>query len=374
MSISKLSPKTFDANVWYQITEGRVDTYDSDKFTSAFQIGENGTLVVHPAVDTYWQFQPVDDKDGRYAVRCRQTGVFKQLGVCFVPTEIADSKTQPCLVDSNGSDAQKWDIADWGNSTYRFVNVKNGTDYVMDVHPGNPPFMSNDLRTNIPQPAQHWLMTSVMDIDDGAFSTTFTNKPSATNHATTTTGTATDSSSTATSDSASATSSSSSSSSSSKGLSTGAAAGIGVGVGLVALFALLAGLFFWRKRRRQAANTSSVAETAYNDDKAPPAYPAHQGDYALVVPQEMSGETVHEAPSHFYSSELDSTPIGVSQTMSPMSPETHPESVRNSQMMSSEQDSRRSQMISPEPDSSPAGDASTLSPATPKAHVAHVDE
>lgn len=168
---------TFDPNVWYHISEERVDNYTKKEFQSSLQIVnmQNGTLHVWPAVEQYWQLQPVDNTKGRYALRNSQTGVFKQLAVCYNPTEIASSKTQVCMRDSDGSEGQMWDIADWGDETLRFVNVDNGTDFVLDVHPGNPIFMSDDLRTDIPQPAQHWLMTSVKDVDDGAFSTTFTN-------------------------------------------------------------------------------------------------------------------------------------------------------------------------------------------------------
>lgn len=170
-----LKAADFDANVWWHLTEGRVDDYKKKTFSSQLAQADSGIMDVGPNRDQYWQLQPVDDVAGRYALRCSKTGVFKQLGVCYVADEIANSRTQPCLVSSSGADAQKWDVADWGNSTYRFVNVANGTGYVLDVHPGNPPFMSDDLRTNIPQPAQHWLMTSVKKVDDGAFSTVFSN-------------------------------------------------------------------------------------------------------------------------------------------------------------------------------------------------------
>lgn len=125
----------------------------------------------------YWQFMPVDPKNpARYAVRSSVRGVFKQLGTCYNPEEIDEQHTQPCLLRSDGSDTQKWDITMWPgkNSTLRFQNVQNGTKYNMDVHVGNPMFMSSDVDGKNYQKAQHWLMTSVKNIDDGAYSTTFT--------------------------------------------------------------------------------------------------------------------------------------------------------------------------------------------------------
>lgn len=167
-----------DPNVWYHISEERVDKYEYEKWTSSFQLrnSETGELGVLPSNDHRWQFQPVGK--GQYAMRCSATGIFKQLSVCYVPSEIADGKTQPCLVTSHGGDEQKWEVADWGlegNSTYRFTNVKNGTKYWMDVHRGNPPFMSPNIDTKIYQPAQRWLMTSASLVNDGDFSITFTN-------------------------------------------------------------------------------------------------------------------------------------------------------------------------------------------------------
>lgn len=131
---------------------------------------------VNPA--QYWQFMPVDPKNpARYAVRSSVRGVFKQLGTCYNAQDIDEQHTQPCLLRSDGSDTQKWDITLWpgNNGTfYRFQNVQNGTKYNMDVHPGSNPFMSNDVDGKNFQKAQHWLMTSASSIDDGAYSTTFT--------------------------------------------------------------------------------------------------------------------------------------------------------------------------------------------------------
>lgn len=168
-----------DPNVWYQVSEGRVDEYKDYDFTSNFQVTDRdeGTVAVWPDNGDLWQFQPVDEDDveGRYSLRSSVTGIKKQLSVCYVEDEISPGRTQPCLADSNGSDLQKWDIANWGNDTYRFINVQNGSDYWMDVHKGNPPFMSDNIDTAIPQPAQRWLFSSLSDVNDGGFSTSFTN-------------------------------------------------------------------------------------------------------------------------------------------------------------------------------------------------------
>lgn len=317
--MAKYDTVTLDSNVWYHVTEARVDDYDKANFTSALQVEDDDGVAVWSAVDHYWQFQPVKNGPaGRYALRCSRTGVFKQLSACYVADEIDDSKTQPCMRASDGTKAQMWDITDWGNQTYRFLNVKNGSDYVMDVHPGNPPFMASDLRTNIPQPGRHWLMTSVSDVDDGAFSTVFTKVPSATRSDTITTETSsssetTDAASQSTAPSESTTSSGSSSSSG--GISTGAAAGIGVGVG-IAVLGMGIGLFFlWWRRRQSRQNRAAAEMSSSNDTKSPPPASYNEWHQSVPPPQEMS--TDREVRS-----ELDSTPMWAS-TVGSGSPETY---------------------------------------------------
>lgn len=127
------TPASLDPNVWYQISEGRVDEADSTNLASMLQQTDDGLAVLGEGVSHFWQFQPVDDVDGRYALRLSVTSLRQQLAVCFNEDEIADTKTQPCLADSSGSDAQKWDVASWGDETFRFVNVKNGSDYYSEL-------------------------------------------------------------------------------------------------------------------------------------------------------------------------------------------------------------------------------------------------
>ncbi|UNI13966.1 hypothetical protein JDV02_000652 [Purpureocillium takamizusanense] len=263
--MSDLKPvKDLDPNAWYHLTEARVDDYDKKKFGGMLQIDGKGVFYVFGAdKGQYFQFQPVDNKPGRYAIRASKTAINRQLGVCRVEAETDSDKTRPCMLAPDGSDVQKWDVASWGggggdgnnnnnnknsNSTYRLVNVANGTGYHLDVHPGSAVFLSSNIDTAVYQPAQHWLMTSAKPVNDGAYSTVFSDVP------------------------ASTTTSShpgSSSSSSSGGLSSGAAAGIGVGVALAVIAAALLAFFLWRHRRRRQrlASSSSSAAAELGDNK-----------------------------------------------------------------------------------------------------------
>jgi len=75
---------------------------------------------------------------------------------------------------ASGDKSQLWQIEAWGDGTWRFVNVGNGSNYNMDCHPGDPMFMSSVTAAVPNQPAQHWEFSSLAEINDGAYSTTIT--------------------------------------------------------------------------------------------------------------------------------------------------------------------------------------------------------
>ncbi|KAK1975815.1 hypothetical protein LZ30DRAFT_693318 [Colletotrichum cereale] len=265
-----MSAVKLDSNAWYSISEGRVANV-SDPLTTNLQDTGNG-LRVFGKTDAMWQFQPIGDKDGRYLVRLNSAGVGKQLSVCWSSEEIDSSKTTGCLRRTESDESQQWDITEWENEkgTLKFTNVANGTGYVLDVHPGTNLFMSSEIEgtngVSARQPAQHWIMTSSKEVNDGAYSTIYSAGTTPVSTATssgsgsaspTATATGTDARAvTPTAADGVATASSSPDPSSSGGLSSGAAAGIGVGVSLGAIAILGAAFFFWWRRRKASRNAS----------------------------------------------------------------------------------------------------------------------
>ncbi|KAF9874811.1 hypothetical protein CkaCkLH20_07505 [Colletotrichum karsti] len=154
---------TLDPNAWYRISETRVDN-STGPFALNLQLRtEVNGLRVHPKEggEGAWQFQPYGDVKGRYLMRLDQTGVKAQLSACYEATEPASGKTVACMRDSSTDASQLWDISDFGSGTFKFVNVANGTGYVLDVHPKSNLFMSNEIEgTNgvENQLAQHWVI------------------------------------------------------------------------------------------------------------------------------------------------------------------------------------------------------------------------
>jgi hypothetical protein len=117
-----------DGNTWYWMTETRVN------FTSALFSGGDGVLFFG-ANNTanngmYWQIYPLPG--GNFQFRNRISNTLKQLGACYIPAEISESKTQPCMNASNAAAAQKWTIEPWGDGSYKIQNVANGTGLNLD--------------------------------------------------------------------------------------------------------------------------------------------------------------------------------------------------------------------------------------------------
>ncbi|QDS75569.1 hypothetical protein FKW77_005935 [Venturia effusa] len=310
-----------DGNVWYQVIESRVDFNSSMAIANGIQF-----IAASSSAKMYWQFYKMDN--GNYALRNQATSIRQQLGTCYVAKEVSSSKTQPCMVESDGGDeSQEWVITNWGDDTYKLTNAKNGTGYNLDWHPGNPGFMNPTTASTPYQPAQHWKWSSLATINDGAFSTPMAALASSTSSPTTTTGTSratttgtsgaisTSSASSAVPGSSTATPTSDASTANSQkssGLSAGAGAGIGVGVAVLVI-AAIAGLIFLILRRRR---NQKIPENATELD-AP--VDGHQNwpVYAKEVPK--------EAPGHAISHEMYTPPAELAGNEGPryQSPDYH---------------------------------------------------
>ncbi|KAH0421017.1 hypothetical protein CcaCcLH18_13680 [Colletotrichum camelliae] len=253
-----------DANAWYQVSETRV-TNVSAPINNNLQT-TNAGLRVFAKTAQAWQFQPFGDVEGRYLARLNTSGVGQQLSVCYKEDEVHPSRTIGCLRRTESDESQQWDISEWGDGSYKFTNVGNGSNYVLDVHPGSNLFMSSEIEgsdgVSGKQVAQHWVMTSERAVDDGAYSTIYSAGTTPVASATATgTNTAATASATATgSGSGAAATSTSEADSSAGGLSSGAAAGIGVGVSLAAVALIGAAVFFWW-RRKKASKGAAVPQS-----------------------------------------------------------------------------------------------------------------
>ncbi|KAF2230801.1 hypothetical protein EV356DRAFT_536031 [Viridothelium virens] len=253
----------FDSNIWYQITEARVGFGSGLASWSQNKTGFQAWNITNEA--QYWQILAYSDESSTYAFRSRTSGPSIALATVYDSDEVDPSYTQPRTVPLNpDDDSQKWTFGNWsdGSNTLFIVNVANGSAYHLDVHPGNPVFMSSQTAAQPNDPGQHWEIQTIAPINDVEWSTTLSSTPtmrttaSASNTgaamASTVTPSASGSGVTAAPNTEASNASSAVGTASSSHLSTGAAVGIGVGVGAVVVILLAVGLYlFFRRRTRR---------------------------------------------------------------------------------------------------------------------------
>ena len=111
------------------------------------------------------------DDSSAFTIRNNASGPLVALGVALIPQEADPSHTQPRLQPINPNDnGQKWTMGGFGNNTFYIVNVKNGSSYRLDVHPGNPVYMSSQTSAVPYDPRQHWEFQNIRPIDDSQWS------------------------------------------------------------------------------------------------------------------------------------------------------------------------------------------------------------
>ncbi|GKT40895.1 uncharacterized protein ColSpa_01076 [Colletotrichum spaethianum] len=227
-----------DPNAWYRLSETRVDN-STGPFALNLILRDVG-LRVHPITDgtAAWQFQPFGDVKGRYLMRLDQAGVKQQLGVCYDAKEPAVGATVACLQDSSTDDSQIWDITTWEGrpGEYKLANVANGTSYVLDVHPKANLFLNKDVEGSAgvaeTQPGQHWVISSVSAVNDGAYSTIYSTSVAVSTNSATLPTASTASGATATSKATTTTASQTGAATSTGGASTSTAAAISTSRGI----------------------------------------------------------------------------------------------------------------------------------------------
>jgi hypothetical protein len=230
-------PASLDPRSWYRIAGDSIGDLDAEGMSSGFYFDNDGSLSLErvTAADYKWQFQPVDNTPGRYAIRLSTTGSAKQLSVCHVEVEADNSRTRPCMATASDEQEQQWDVAARLDGSYTFVNVRNGSDYHLDRHLGSHPFMRSVV-DNPSEAGEHWVLTPAGSISDRSYLTTF-HKPRIVGEGV------------QVAESAHLARRQESTDASPSGVSVGAAAGIGIAVALTIIIAAALALLFYLRRR-----------------------------------------------------------------------------------------------------------------------------
>lgn len=164
-----------DDNAWYQVNVTRF-TGLSLRGTSLYNDGNTGAVFYQNTNTSIpgqsWQFYPYNSSV--YLLRCKNGGPNAYLAVA-AGTGNSDSSTVtgntvPILANYNVTDdSMFWQVAPWGDGTYHFSNLANGSDWRLNVL-GNA-LMAMDSNITSAQSGEHFTFTSMSTIGDSQYST-----------------------------------------------------------------------------------------------------------------------------------------------------------------------------------------------------------
>lgn len=165
----------FDTNAWYQVN---VTKFPGSSLlgTSLFQDGKTGAVFYQntntSAKGQSWQFYPYNSSV--YLLRCKDGGPNGYLAAAAGKTNTDQSdvtgNTVPILANYNVTDdSMFWTVAPWGDGTYYFSNLANGSEWRLSVMDNK--LMVMDSNTLPAQSGEHYTFTSLSTIGDSRYST-----------------------------------------------------------------------------------------------------------------------------------------------------------------------------------------------------------
>lgn len=165
-----------DDNAWYQVNVTRF-TGLSLRGTSLYNDGNTGAVFYQNTNTSIpgqsWQFYPYNSSV--YLLRCRNGGPDAYLAVAVGKSDSSDSSsvtgnTVPILANYNVTDdSMFWQVGPWGDGTYYFSNLANGSDWRLNVL--SNALMAMDSNITSAQPGEHFTFTSLSTIGDSRYST-----------------------------------------------------------------------------------------------------------------------------------------------------------------------------------------------------------
>lgn len=163
----------FDSDTWYQVN---VTKFPEFSFLGTSLYNHDGTTgaVFYEATNTSkpgqkWQFYPFNSS--AYLLRCQDGGPDAYLAVAVGTPETKTSGRTIAIMASYTilEDSMFWQIQPWGDGTYYFTNLANGTDWHLNVlDTGLLAMDSNIMSTQV---GEHYTFTSLSTIGDSRFST-----------------------------------------------------------------------------------------------------------------------------------------------------------------------------------------------------------
>lgn len=165
----------FDDNTWYQVNVTKFSGF-SLLGTSLFKDGLTGAVFYKETNTSLrgqsWQFYPYNSSV--YLLRCKDAGPNGYLAAAAGSSDGAQASitgnTVPILANYNVTDdSMFWQIDPWGDGTYYFSNLANGTNWRLNVL--DTALMAMDSNITSEQAGEHFTFRSLGTIGDDRYST-----------------------------------------------------------------------------------------------------------------------------------------------------------------------------------------------------------
>lgn len=165
-----------DANAWYQVNVTKFSTL-SLYGTPLYKGGKTGAVFYQNTNTSVrgqnWQFFPYNSSV--YLLRCDYGGPDAYLAAAAGKpdadsSDVTTGNTIPIMANYSVADnSMFWRVAPWGDGTYYFYNLANGSYWRLNVL--GTGLMAMDSNITSAQSGEHYTFTSLRTIGDSRFST-----------------------------------------------------------------------------------------------------------------------------------------------------------------------------------------------------------
>ncbi|KAF1938082.1 hypothetical protein EJ02DRAFT_474625 [Clathrospora elynae] len=164
--VSKIDP-----NQWYSLyigtgTQNLVGTtlFQADRSVGTVYIAGEDTSKRNQR----WQIFKLNST--AWILRSQAGGPNAYLGTFYAEPEVTEGKTVPRIVRGDIADASVfWTIGSWGDTTWYFSNLANGTGYRLMLKPTGG-YLAMSPNITAPQVGQKWQFDTITAINDQRYS------------------------------------------------------------------------------------------------------------------------------------------------------------------------------------------------------------
>jgi hypothetical protein len=159
-----------DSNQWYQLCTGECgqSLFGTEVYTKSASIGASFCQITdYSSENQRWQLLKLNST--AWTIRGQKAGADVYLGTSFSPKEETERNTTVSMLRGDVADASVyWNLTPWGDKTWYFTNLANGT-FQMVKKPNSLMAMTPNIAAPA-APGQKWVIRKITAINDKEFS------------------------------------------------------------------------------------------------------------------------------------------------------------------------------------------------------------